>query len=152
MRGLFVIFFLVLVAISTAALAQDENTNSNSHAAYYNDPSNPDNYLNDRDPDERDRKLERSRRAQKVIATLKAFNLDHPYLTDTAIYVDQNTYDGYFYLANEPIGSSGMKVQLRYEMDGLNGKNLQLNITGDETHYNLTGSTEGVLLRYRLAF
>ena len=89
--------------------------------------------------------------AKQVLSILKIMDIEHPYLTDTAYYIDEHTEGGYFYLANEEI-VGGLQIQLRYDTDSLHTENLQLNITEPGANYNITGSVEGVMFRYKLEF
>jgi hypothetical protein len=91
-----------------------------------------------------------NKNAEKVIAVLKTLDIDHPYLTETANYIDERTTDGYFYFADEEV--AGFQMQLRYDTHSMRSENLQLNITEKGSNYNLTGSSEGVMFRYKLNF
>ena len=92
-----------------------------------------------------------NKNAEKVVAMLKALDINHPYLTETAKYIEQNTADGYLYLKQQDLGS-GFQMQLRYDTNGLDGDNLQLNFTEKGANYNITGSRNGVMYHYGIKF
>lgn len=143
MRSL-LIFFLVIMAISTASLARDgEFDTRNPEEAKKDKLNNPPKDIPEK--------------AGKMIAVLKTLNLDHPYLTDTIIYIDENRRGDFIYLMDEEIIDSGIQMQVRYGpeyiyADGKSRKNVQLNFTAEDSNYNLSGSSEGVMLRYRIEF
>lgn len=94
----------------------------------------------------------RNKNAEKVIAVLKVLDIEHPYLTQTAEYVDANTEDGYFYLTEQEVGSTGIQMQIRYDVHGFDADNLQINFTEKGANYNLTGSREGLMYTYSFKF
>lgn len=93
----------------------------------------------------------REARAEKIIATLDKLGLNDSTVNRLVSQASERTKGGYFYLTEEEVDTG--KVSLRYATGGgLNMRQMELAYVSDDKHYQVTASTQGVMVRYRHSF
>jgi hypothetical protein len=99
-----------------------------------------------------DKNEQRSKRAQKIIATLESAGINNSDLKNLIAEADTHVEGKYFYLSDNKTESG--RLSLRYQFGGKPSvKRLQLNFTPEyNSNINMTLSTEGAMIRYRYEF
>lgn len=95
---------------------------------------------------------QRSKRAQKVIATLKTLGIAHPRIHRLVTEVESHVEkDGFFYIADHRTEEG--RLALRFACRGAPQiRQLQLAYTPRDSHYAVTATTRGIMLRYHYEF
>jgi len=93
------------------------------------------------------------KKAERVIKILSYVDMDMPYVREAAYYLDEHIEGGYLNLSQQQIDElGGVKMQIRYDMDGLNADNLEMRLYHDNSNFELNGSREGAYLSYKVEF
>lgn len=95
---------------------------------------------------------QRSKRAQKIIATLESIGVNNSEVKNFVAQYDAHVDGKYFYLSDNKMKEG--RLSLRYQLgERPSMKNLQLNFTPQyNSHVNMTLSTEGAMIRYHYEF
>lgn len=99
-------------------------------------------------PEEKDSKTSK---AEKVIVVLAAVGLDTKEVKGIVRYVDENTNDGYFRIAEERTGEGTLKLHYALE-GGVSSKQVELRYTPDDSNFLYTARRTGAMVQYQLKF
>jgi len=100
-----------------------------------------------------DAEKKKYRKAEKVIKILSYVDMDMPYVREAAYYLDERIEGGYLNLSQQQIDElGGVKMQIRYDIDGINADNFEMRLYHDDSNFEFNGSPEGAYLSYRIEF
>jgi len=91
---------------------------------------------------------QQSKNAQKVLATLNTLGITDPDIKDFITESNKHIQDGYLNLNEEKMW--GGNVALRYQLDGISSKRLELSYTPDDSHIHCTLKRDGLMVQYHL--
>jgi len=90
------------------------------------------------------------RKAEKIIGLLHAAGLTSPLVERTAVYIQQNSHDDYFYFSEKKYDR--FSLGLRHELGTPKLERLELFLQPDDANYVYTVSPEAVMVRYKVEF
>ena len=96
------------------------------------------------------KKLSKSQKTQKVIEVLKVVGMNNKAVRDTVYFVEANSKDGYLVLREKRY--NGVRMQLRYEMSGMQSKNVQLNFKPEGANYEINANPQSIMMHYKIEF
>jgi hypothetical protein len=98
--------------------------------------------------EELDEDLVRKEKAERVKQLLFKVGLTDPMFQETAIYIDEQIKDDYFYFSEDKY--ENLNYGIRHELGSPKLKRIQFYLRPDDSNYEYTVSGEEIMLRYHM--